>query len=125
MASLRASVELFEDSNLVNEVSLNSLTKALGLQLDQAILRGTGTTMPLGLRNTTGVTVTNAGAGAGAQITRDMIANACQTIWNANGNANAVVMSPREYGILDRFKDSLTQPLNPLPSYKIGRASSR
>ena len=56
MASLRASVELFEDSSLVNEIILNSLTKALGLQLDQAILRGTGTTMPLGIRNTTGVT---------------------------------------------------------------------
>src|ERR1019366_3217221 len=46
-----------------------------------------------------------------------MISAACETIWDANGNANAVVMSPREFGILDRFKDSLTQPLNPLPSY--------
>src|ERR1017187_4440430 len=117
VATIRASVELFEDSRLVNEVILNSLTKALGLQLDQALLRGTGTTMPLGVRNTPGVTVVNAAAGAGAVITREMISTACQAIWSANGTPNAVIMSPREYGILDRLQDTLYQPLRSFPSY--------
>jgi HK97 family phage major capsid protein len=117
VALVQCSIELFEDSAVINEVMRNSLSKALGQQLDAAILRGTGTAVPLGIRNTTNVTVTPAAAGAGAVISRELISNACQTIWSANGTPNAVIMSPREYGILDRSVDSLTQPLKPFPSY--------
>ena len=116
-AIVRCSIELFEDSAVINEIMVNSLTRALGLQLDQAILLGTGTNMPLGIRNTPGVTLVDAAAGAGAQVSRALISNASQIIWQANGVPNAVIMSPREYGILDRQVDSLTQPLRPFPSY--------
>jgi HK97 family phage major capsid protein len=122
VATMRCSIELFEDSKMINETMVQSLTRALGLQLDEAILRGTGSTMPTGIRNTTGVTIVNADSVApagGAQITRDMISNACQTIWSANGNPNSVIMSPREFGILDRGIDQLGQPLEPFPSYDL------
>jgi HK97 family phage major capsid protein len=106
------------------------LTKALGLQLDQAILQGSGVPVagsgpfgsggsnaPMGIRYTPGVNLVPAAANAGTPITRELISSACETIWDANGNPNACVMSPREYGILDRYKDSLLQPLRSFPSY--------
>jgi HK97 family phage major capsid protein len=130
VASLRCSVELFEDSRLVNEIMISTLTKALGLQLDQAILRGSGVPVagsgpfgsggsnaPMGIRFTPGVNLVPAAANAGTAITRELISSACETIWDANGNPNACVMSPREMGILDRLKDTLYQPLRSFPSY--------
>ena len=72
-ANVRCSIELFEDSELVNELMASTMMKALGLQLDQAILRGsgavipgvgmhTGTNTPLGIRFTPNVNLVDAAA---------------------------------------------------------------
>jgi HK97 family phage major capsid protein len=110
---VKASVELMEDADQIDDTIEAGLASALALELDRAALRGTGTAPePRGIRNQTGVTVTGS---IGAPNYGD-ISTAVQTIRVANGEPNAYILSARDAGTLDRLADTTGQPLQPPPS---------
>lgn len=116
MAYVKSSVELIEDASGITDVIENALAQALALELDRAALRGSGTAPePLGIRNTAGVAIQSLGAN-GAPPTYAAISTAIQTVRAANFEPNAMILSPRSAGTLDRLTDSTGQPLRPPPS---------
>ncbi len=117
MAYVKSSVELFEDSEEIEDVIENALAGALALELDRAALRGSGTAPePRGIRNTTGVTLQSQGANGAAFTSYAPLSTAIQTIRAANGEPTAIIYSPRTAGTLDRLVDTTNQPLRMPPS---------
>jgi HK97 family phage major capsid protein len=98
--ALRGSVELFEDAAMLDVALTNALRGSLGLQLDRAMLISDGDSgkAPTGILHTSGVNVDS----TATPISYDLISQACQTVANANGTANAAILCPRDYFILDR-----------------------
>lgn len=118
---VKASVELVEDAEQIDDTIEGALAEALSLELDRAALRGSGTAPePRGIRNQTGVTIDSAtfGANGAAPTNYDFLSNAVQTIRAANGEPNAVIFAPRTAGELDRLKDTTNQPLRPPSSFE-------
>jgi len=110
---VKASVELVEDADQIDDAIESALASALALELDRAALRGSGTAPePRGVRNQTGVTIT---AAIGTPTYAD-ISQAVQTIRVANGEPNAYILSALAAGTLDRLADTTGQPLQPPPS---------
>jgi HK97 family phage major capsid protein len=110
---VKASVELIEDAANAGRVIENTLAAALALELDRAALRGQsageGPTMPLGIRATSGI---NTVAVSGL-VDFDDFSTAVEAITTANGPSDglSVVMHPRTWGSIDRFKDGEGLPL--------------
>lgn len=117
MGYAKASQELIEDAQEVETVVENAFAQSLGLELDRAALRGTGTPPePRGVRDTSGVTITSMGANGAALTSYDPISTALQSVDAANGVPNGIIYSPRTAGSLDRLKDTTNQPLRQPPS---------
>ena len=118
---VKASVELVEDAEQIDDTIETALSEALALEVDRAALRGSGTPPePRGIRNQTGVSIDSAtfGANGAAPTSYDFLSNAVQTIRAANGEPNAVIFAPRTAGELDRLKDTTNQPLRPPSSFE-------
>jgi len=115
---VKASVELVEDADQIDDTIEAGLASALALELDRAALRGSGTAPePRGIRNQSGVVIQSLGAN-GATPTYANFSTAVQTIREANGSPNAAIVAPRTAGTLDRLVDSTGQPLRAPSSFE-------
>lgn len=115
IARVKASVELIEDATGLEGTIERSLAAALGLELDRAALRGSGTPPePDGILNQTGVTVT----AIDNVPSYTMFSEAVDAIRAYNFEPNAAIFAPRTAGYLDRLVDDNKQPLRPLPSFE-------
>jgi HK97 family phage major capsid protein len=113
-----ASVELIEDASNAGQIILGALTAALGNELDRVMLYGNGVTEPNGLRNRTSHGVNSVAAGGAP--TYGHFSQAVQKIAEGNGPSEglAAILSPRDWGTLDRLADSTGQPLVPPKSFQ-------
>lgn len=111
----KVTIEMLEDARNIGRLISDSLIQSLALSLDRAGIIGTGTDPePLGLYNRSAITKQT--IGKELENYKDISA-ALTTILGADGQANAMVMSPRTYGELDNLTDTLGQPLNAPQSY--------
>jgi HK97 family phage major capsid protein len=104
------SVELFQDADPSSEsVIANSFAQQLALELDRAVLRGSGTPPePKGILNQTGVTLTAHGANGTAITNYDFWLDAVGTVRNNNFEPNAMVQAPRSATSLSKLKEATT-----------------
>src|SRR5262249_26893225 len=110
-ALCKMSIELFEDGQGIDQVVSRSLAAALALELDRAALFGDGTgAMPTGVYNYANVQSLAAG---GPLSSYAKIITALQKIHEANGAANAMIHSPRTWGVLEALADTTGNPLRP------------
>ena len=126
-AICQLSVELAEDATNIDSVISDALGKTLGLELDRACIRGSGTSPePRGIRFQSGVnvdtalfgtngSVINASSPSGA-VAWIWAAKQVAALWAANEAPNAALWAPRTAGSLDQLVDTTGQPLRPLPS---------
>lgn len=107
--------ELMEDAPNFGRVIEENLAAELALELDRVALFGTGAAEePLGLENTDDVGTQTA---VGIPVNFDPFSDAVRSVWDANGEPNAVIFSPRTANTLDKLKDTTNQPLRPPASY--------
>lgn len=116
---VKLSTELFEDlSPEASDLIETEIAAALALELDRVALRGTGVDpIPKGIRNHTGVTVIELGAGAGATPSYDNFIDGLSAVRDANFDPTGVVMASRTQKTLDKLKDSQLRYLDPPASY--------
>lgn len=111
---VKASIEVLEDVDNLDNVIRDSVAKAIALELDRVALRGSGTAPePRGLRNTSGITVTDLGAAAGAAPTWDHYVQAVGTVRGEEYEPNAAIHNPRTETDLSLLKDQQGQYLQP------------
>ncbi|MEU1892760.1 phage major capsid protein [Streptomyces pristinaespiralis] len=111
---IKASIEVLEDVDNLDNIITNSVAKALALELDRVALRGSGTDPePRGLRNTSGITVTDLGAAAGLAPTWDHYVQAVGTVRGEEYEPNAAIHNPRTETDLSLLKDGQGQYLQP------------
>ncbi len=123
------SVELFEDSDPTAEgVIANSFAKQIALELDRAVLRGSGTPPePKGILNQTSVTLTAHGTNgstigsppAAGVMGWEFLAQSVGGLRGVNFEPNAQVMAPRTAQSLGLLRDTTNQYISP-PSYLDG-----
>lgn len=114
----KVSRELLEDSVNVESALVNALTQSLSLELDRAALFGSGTAPELkGLTKYTNIGSVSMGTN-GAQLTSwDKVIDAVNEIMIDNGaEPNAMVMAPRTWATIAKFKDSTNAHLAPPPA---------
>lgn len=120
---IKLSIELFDDSDpSASDVIANSFARQIGLALDLAALRGSGTAPePRGILNQTGVTLTAHGANgstigsppAAGVMGWEFLAQAAGTIQRANFTPNAQIMNPRTNQSLSLLRDTQNRYLLP------------
>jgi HK97 family phage major capsid protein len=118
------SIEILEDAQNAAQLIQSAITNAMALELDRAILSGTGTAeQPLGIRNVAAVnehTIVSAPADDYSDLE-----TAIEKIRLANyvGEDSALswIRHPRDASQYNRLQDTLLQPLQPTP----GAASLR
>jgi HK97 family phage major capsid protein len=109
---VKMSVELAEDSIGAEAIIEQELARALALELDRVALRGSGVSPePKGIRNQTGVTVTELGSGDGAVVAYSDLLDGIGTIWAANGEPSARIYAARTAKTFAKLVDSTGQPL--------------
>jgi HK97 family phage major capsid protein len=116
MAGSKLSIEVVEDAINIDSIVNNSITASLALELDRACLSGTGTPpQPKGIKNQTGVTITDLGSAAGytlVDFSKYSAAIAVLQGFNFPGPFS-ILHSARTAGELDGLCDTLHQPLRP------------
>ena len=109
-ALTKISAEEFEDSDpAIERIVVADLTRVLALAEDLKYLRGDGTgNTPTGLRNISGMTVTQLGAGNGATPTLDNLTDAIYRLDAANApmEGRAFIVHPRTVNTMRKVKDS-------------------
>lgn len=116
MALTRLSVELAEDSPLVDDAINAALGSALAQAIDKAGLTGPGGDAPQGVYGTTGVSSWNVG-GPFEDYTE--LSQAIEAVRSRNEEPNAIIYSARTAGTIDRFVEAVNlQPLQPPPSVR-------
>lgn len=114
-ALVKSSVELVEDAPDIGSTIENELSRALGLELDRAVIRGTGAANePLGIRNQTGIGTTAVG---GALTRYENISDAVRDIRIQNFEPDFLFYAPRTAGFFDKLADTTNQPLRPPASW--------
>ena len=112
--AVKVSYELWED--MIDggaEIITNELIAAIGLEVDRASLRGSGSSnQPTGLRNQSGVTIQSMGTN-GAVPNYGSLMTAVGTILGANIDPTAAIMSSRTWMQLGGLADTTGQPLRP------------
>jgi HK97 family phage major capsid protein len=119
IAGAKISMEMIEDSENIDAVVGNSIARALALGLDYAALYGSGTApAPTGIKNQTGVTLTNLGSTAGYTLVDwSKLSQGISTLMQANVEGPfGAIYSARTAGELDNLRDSLGQPMRPAPN---------
>lgn len=108
IASVIVSQELLSDSALVQTAIVSALQNQFAQTIDNAILQGTAEFGPVGIRGTSGVTLTP----ANAVMSRSVLANAVYAVRNRNFEPTAVIMSERDRKKLQTLEEDETgQPL--------------
>lgn len=113
MAGSKLSLEVVEDAVNIDQIVGNSISKALALSLDSAALYGSGSSnQPKGIRNQTGVTITDLGTNGYTLTDYSKFSAAIATLmgYNYQGPFSAIY-SARTAGELDNLQDTLHQPL--------------
>jgi HK97 family phage major capsid protein len=115
---VKLSFELAEDMAPQSEGMIeNEIFQALGLQLDLAALRGSGTSnQPQGIRNQSGVTIQSLGANGATPTNWDPLVDAVAGVEGRNITPDAAILAPRSEQTLAKLKDTTNQPLQP-PDY--------
>lgn len=115
---VKISQELFDDlSPQAASVIEDEMTKALALELDRVILRGSGVDPePLGILNQTGVTQQLLATNGATPTGYKDIATAISTIRQNNLEPTAVILNAKTAGYYDGLTDSTGQPLQKPPS---------
>jgi HK97 family phage major capsid protein len=113
IAGAKMSIELFEDGNGIDTVIETSLAQALALKLDYGALYGSGTAPEIkGIRNQTGVTVTDLGTNGYTLIDFTKFSAGIATLMGNNYTGPfSAIYSARTAGELDALKDTLNQPM--------------
>jgi HK97 family phage major capsid protein len=113
VAGSKLSIEVVEDAVNIDQIVGNSISKSLALAVDSAALYGSGTApAPRGIRNQTGVTVTDLGTNGYTLIDYSKFSAAIATLMGANFNGPfSAIYSARTAGELDNLQDTLHQPL--------------
>jgi HK97 family phage major capsid protein len=117
---LRLSIEVLEDARNLENVIRSQLATAIALELDRVGLLGSGVGEPCGLLPTAGLSQYSMGTNGATPANYDPFSIAVQRLLEANAAADglAVIMAPRTWGTLDRFKEATTlAPLQPPASY--------
>jgi HK97 family phage major capsid protein len=111
---VRLSEELFADMVPGGGAAIeNDIVKALALELDRVVLRGSGTAPePRGIVNQTGVNLVAFG-GANGDTPDDygFLVDGVAAIRDDNGQPNAILYSSRTQTQIDKLEDSTGQPL--------------
>jgi HK97 family phage major capsid protein len=115
---VKVSWELFEDTDPSSmDVVENSFARVLGLELDRAALRGTGTPPePRGIVNQTGVTITTHGANGTVISNYDWWLDAAGAVLASNFTPNAHIVAPRSVTSLAKLKEATTNAYLDPPS---------
>ncbi|MBM0232887.1 phage major capsid protein [Micromonospora sp. STR1_7] len=124
MSLVVVSRELVEDAEPVSVDSAlrQAFASQFGLTIDAAGLYGTGVApQPLGVKATSGVTVTPIATNGQALANWDPLVNAVYTVRSANEEPNAIIYSGRTSKNLALLKDTTNQPLR-MPDYLDGIA---
>ena len=113
IAGAKISLEMIEDSENIDAVVSNSISKALALALDYAALYGSGTApAPTGIKNQSGVTLTVLGTNGYSLVDWSKFSQGISTLMQANVEGPyGAIYSARTAGELDRLVDTLGQPL--------------
>ena len=114
----KVSNQLLEDSTpTVDTVVRQDLGRGLNIEMDRAIINGSGTGQPTGILNTSGITSTASTAVLGTTTTwqnlyDDILAAISRMQQAYFGQPDAIVMSPRTWGRLLTIKDSTNRYLS-------------
>lgn len=108
---LKLSVELSEDSVNIDQAIETELSQQLALELDRAALLGSGSAPePKGIRNQSGVGVTDYGSTAPTDY--DFLVEAIGRVWTQNHEPNARIYNASLATAIAKFKSSVdSQPL--------------
>jgi HK97 family phage major capsid protein len=105
----KVSNQLLEDSSpAVDGVVRQDVLRGLNIEMDRSIINGSGTGQPTGILNTSGVgSVTSTGTTSHPEyLLNDIITAVAQVQQNYFGQPDAIVMSPRTWGVLMTSKDT-------------------
>lgn len=118
VALTRVSEELLQDSMNIDAVLENSMVNALSVELDRALLFGTGaSSQPLGVFNQSGITTLSQGTNGAPLTNWTRFLDAQFELANRNVNGSlAAIMSPRTARTLNGFLDTTNQPLQRPPA---------
>jgi HK97 family phage major capsid protein len=107
---VKISWELFEDTAPESLATVeNSFAQVLGVELDRAALRGSGTPPePQGVRNQTGVTITTHGANGTGITNFDWLLDAAGVVLANNFVPNAHIVAPRTVTSFSKLKEATT-----------------
>lgn len=109
---IKASLEILEDAYNMNELILDLLGKAIGLELDRAALFGTGASnQPTGLWNQANVLAVDLGTNGDTLEQADLRAALALLSANNAPPPTAAIMAPRTYYEIDAWTDTTDQPL--------------
>lgn len=112
---VRASLQLVQDADNLDDLLRSVFADVLALKLDLGILRGSGTAPEIrGIRNQTGVTIQTTGTN-GSTASWDHVLDAMATVRTNNREPNALVWHPRTPQTLSKTKDTTGQYLPPPP----------
>lgn len=113
----QVSMELLQDApNIGNELA-TSFAKSFAIRVDKAALYGTGVAPePLGLKNTSGITVQSQGVNGAVMASYDPFVDAVGTLEDLNEDATGgIIVAPRTVRELNKLKDTTGQPLRNPP----------
>jgi len=109
--------ELIEDAPNVGDELARSFALSFAIAVDKAALYGSGVLpQPLGVKNTTGITVQSMGTNGLAPANYDPFIDAVGTLQDANEQPNGgIIVSPRTVRELNKLKDTQNRYLTPPP----------
>jgi len=103
----KISNQLLEDSApAVDQMVRNDLGRGLNIEMDRAVINGSGTGQPTGILNTAGITTTVASAQTAAAIFDDIFAALGRFQATYFGQPDYILMAPRTYTKLLTAKDT-------------------
>ncbi|MBA7595999.1 hypothetical protein ES703_02968 [subsurface metagenome] len=114
----RASLEILEDAQNAGSMLEQAMAAAISLAMDRVSILGDGVKEPKGLDLCSDVNLISMGVNGGALTNYDPFSVAIEAVADHNGEAGAVIFSPRTFFTLDRLKAATTnQPLIPPQSF--------
>lgn len=109
--------ELIEDAPNVGIELAKAFAKSFAIKIDRAALLGSGVDPePLGVKNTSGITVQSMGINGAALTNYDPFVDAVGTLEDNNDDATGgIIVAPRTVRELNKLKDTQNRYLEPPP----------
>jgi HK97 family phage major capsid protein len=109
--------ELVEDAPNVGTELAKAFAKSFAIKIDKTALYGSGVAPePLGVKNTSGITIQSMGTNGAVLSTYDPFVDAVGSLEDANEDATGgIILAPRSVRTLNKLKDSTGQPLRNPP----------